>query len=65
MRLESGNHFGAITPVGTFVTRRASPPSTGDDVQLRLLVFAALGDERDQLAVRAPRRRRVAARRRW
>jgi hypothetical protein len=29
MRLESGNHFGAITPVGTLVTRRASPPFTG------------------------------------
>ena len=28
MRLESGNHFGAITPVGTLVTRRASPPLT-------------------------------------
>ena len=29
MRLESANHFGAITPVGTLVTRRASPPLTG------------------------------------
>ena len=27
MRFVSGNHFGAITPVGTLVTRRASPPS--------------------------------------
>src|SRR5690349_844328 len=27
MRLLSGNHFGAVTPVGTVVTRRASPPS--------------------------------------
>ncbi len=26
-RLLSGNHFGALTPVGRLVTRRASPPS--------------------------------------
>ncbi|NBR17862.1 MAG: hypothetical protein EBT81_08305 [Gammaproteobacteria bacterium] len=28
IRLPSANHFGALTPVGTSVRRRASPPST-------------------------------------
>jgi hypothetical protein len=29
MRVESGNHFGVATPVGTSPTRAASPPSAG------------------------------------
>jgi hypothetical protein len=29
MRAESGNHFGVATPVGTSLTRTASPPSAG------------------------------------
>ena len=57
----SGNHFGTEAPVGTFVSRRASPPAEGDQVDLGALVLAALRLEGDPLAVGAPGRARLAA----
>ena len=51
MRFESGNHFGAETPVGHVRHAARFAAVDGDHVELVLLVLAALGDEGDPLAV--------------